>query len=97
MEALLLAELHNTLEGIMVIAPPDKSIDNDFSIPPAINDNHVKLLVVLCGQEDEQNITSFRGSRLDWTLDHGFEYLEVDLNNPTKGTELCRMCLPCVH
>lgn len=45
----------------------------------------IKLLVVLKDSKNETVVDSLRGDRVMWTLDHSFEYVEVDTTAPVKG------------
>lgn len=45
----------------------------------------IKLLVVLKNDENTSCVDNLRGPRVMWTLDHSFEYIEIDMSSPAKG------------
>ena len=96
-------DLNDSLEGVIVIATADKAIDSSFSIPSCITDSHMKLFIVLVNTSDTKKSDSeekspqvLKEERINWTLDNGFEYLEVDLSEPTKGKLNCMYINMCV-
>jgi hypothetical protein len=45
----------------------------------------IKLLVVLKDADNAASVDSSRGGRVLWTLDHSFEYIEIETAAPTNG------------
>jgi hypothetical protein len=45
----------------------------------------IKLLVILKDEENASSVDACRGERIIWTLDHSFEYIEIEKSSPAKG------------
>jgi len=45
----------------------------------------IKLLVVLKDADNATSVDNFRGERIMWTLDHSFEYIEIEKASPVVG------------
>ena len=79
----------NSLEGMIVLAEKDSIVSPDFVVPEYLSDNHVKLLVIIVPSDgDRSEYDESREHRVDWALDHGFEYIEVEARDLVKSKQL---------
>mmetsp|Transcript_11182 Transcript_11182/g.17026 ORF Transcript_11182/g.17026 Transcript_11182/m.17026 type:complete len:324 (+) Transcript_11182:34-1005(+) len=78
-------------ECCILTAPHDEVIDDSISTVSSHaveNGIDVRMFVAIKDKDNGETVERHRHERLMWSLDNGFEYLEIDVSNPVEGHQL---------